>query len=138
MEDSVLMATKRPICLLTHEDITSLCEATDDRLRARSARLLETSLAKNITHVWASGQDFDINSRIDYLHRTAKDFLESLEALALLLSWKNDSNYDPNLDLLAACLLELKCVTLGSAAMWPSIANVLAFARDCGSSSVRS
>ena len=67
MEDAVLMATKRPIGLLTHEDITSLCEATDARLRVRSAGLLETSLAKNITHVWASGQDFDVNSRIDYL-----------------------------------------------------------------------
>jgi hypothetical protein len=138
MEDAVLMAVESPIGLLTHEDITSLCEATDARLRTRSAGLLETSVAKNITHVWTSGQDFDVNSRIDYLHRTAKDFLESPEAQALLLSWKNDSNYDPNLDLLAACLLELKCVTLGSAAMWPSIANALSFARDCGSSSVRS
>ncbi len=64
--------------------------------------------------------------------------LESPDAQAAFLSWNRDSKNDSNLELLAACLLELKCATLGSAITWPSVADALDFAQNCESTNFRS
>lgn len=129
-EDVVPLTLESPIVLLTDEEVKSICESTDTRLRSRCAGLLETSETRNITKHWTTAVTYSIDSRVIYLHRTAKDFLESTETQTLLLSWNGNTTINYSIEWLAACVLELKCITLGSYSMWESVANAMAFARD--------
>ena len=132
IEDAVSMAVESPVALLTDNEITSLCESMDHRLKTRCAGLLETSESKSIND-WSKGANrnvsYGLDSRVSYLHRTAKDFLQSSETRSMLKLWNTDIEFDCYTKLLAACIFELKCITLGSSAMWSSILGAMTFAQ---------
>ena len=132
-EDAIQMAIDSPITYLTNDEITSICESMDRKLKSRCAGLLETSESKDITNGSSRSVHYHSGSRVVYLHRTAKDFLESPDTQSLLLSWNAHANFDCSTRMLAACVLELKCISLGSHDMWQSIACAMAFAQDAES-----
>lgn len=133
IEDAISIAVESPIALLTADEITSICEWMDQKLKSRCAGLLGTSKSKTIRD-WTDNTrcevlKYSIDSRVAYLHRTARDFLSRPETQSLLLSWNSDAEFDCSTKLLAACVLELKCMTLGSHTMWSSILCAMTFAQ---------
>lgn len=83
---------------MTRERFQLKCEETRLRLTARCAGFLEVT---NIPGTFLMGP----NSLIDYFHRTAKDFLESEDVWATILSETENTDFNP-------------CVTLMGSSLW--------------------
>jgi len=109
-EFSLAMNEKIPQSSLENmrfENLQLLCEETSTRLTARCAGLLE------VPGPSALGP----RSRVDYFHRTAKDFLQSSEVWTQLLSETADTEFDPTVALMRSCLWYIKIQIALSAAL---------------------
>ena len=82
---------------MTREKFQLKCEETKLRLTARCAGFLEVS---NIPGTSSIGP----NSSIEYFHRTAKDFLESQDVWATILSETENTDFNPCVTLMKSCL----------------------------------
>lgn len=111
-----LAISERPLSLekvrgaVLHEEIYNLVQACTEefimvksrdipvQLTARCAGLLEVVQFEN----------FGIHARIQWLHRTARDFLEQGDVWSSILQHTSDTTFDPNLYLLKASILWLQ------------------------------
>jgi hypothetical protein len=94
-----------PICPWTEGEQFKICQTMEDRIKVRCAGLLEVS-------------DYNIRSsrnsapyswgRVQYLHRTVKDFLEKRDVREMILSHTRQTDFDPYISLVRSQLLQLK------------------------------
>lgn len=103
-EDHELTITA-PIRSLGYKNSIARCELTHARLQVRCLGLLEVHRSRKSK---PTDQKLDPFSRIQYMHRTARDFIESRSMWANLISLQNDESFNPYLSLLKCSILQLK------------------------------
>jgi len=101
-EENKSFALREKVKLMAEADIMFKCNDTADRLKSRCAGLLEVTRPAH-THL---PSDF----RVDFLHRTVKDFLAISDIWEGLTS-RTSKDFDPNKSLLESFILQLKFTT---------------------------
>jgi hypothetical protein len=110
-EDDYQLAVKTPVKLWNTVDIQERCEIMADRLKCRCAGLLEIqefdpaapgSMTRNISSTIRA------DSKVQYLHRTVKDYLEKPDIWNSILVHTSGSGFDANSRMLSSCVLQLK------------------------------
>ncbi len=87
------------------EEISSACQKMEDRIKARCAGLIEVSGTVTDTLYNSSSR---ANGKVQYLHRTVKEYLERPEYHKLIASHLEKLQFDANISLLQSSLLQLK------------------------------
>jgi hypothetical protein len=82
--------------------IPSMCEDVEAQMTERCAGLLETF-----------GSSLVGGKNIQYLHRTARDFLEDTKLRNQLLEYTTGSNFNPSKSMLKSCVLKLNSLHVG-------------------------
>lgn len=81
----------------------SRCKATEGRVRSRCCGLIE------IWHDWDLSEEERItHSRVNFLHRTAVEFLRNSDVWSHIASFTKSSPFDPNVALASAFLFDIK------------------------------
>jgi hypothetical protein len=102
-------AVSHPVRPWDAGQIESVCEKMEDRMKARCAGLIEVS--GTVMEYRLHGQvSMKAAGKVQYLHRTVKDYLEKLEIYALIASRIDEIQFDANVSLLQSCLLQLKTI----------------------------
>lgn len=96
------LAITAPMKSLSRARIKARCELTQARLHVRCLGLLEVHLSRDAPY-----QVIDFN-RIQYLHRTTRDYLERPDVWSGIVAQTAGTDFDPNLSLLRACVLQIK------------------------------
>jgi hypothetical protein len=103
---------------LTELELSIRCNTMEDRLKVRCAGLLEVQGASKGDPVVQGATDGDleasrlqmanVHGRVQYLHRTVRDYLEQPTVWPIITAMTDNSDFDPNIWLLKCCLLQLK------------------------------
>jgi hypothetical protein len=94
-----------PICPWTKAEQFKICQTMEDRIKVRCAGLLEVSYY----NIQPSRNSAPYSrGRVQYLHRTVKDFLEKRDVREMILSHTRQTNLDPYISLVRSHLLQLK------------------------------
>jgi hypothetical protein len=88
-------------------EITSACQKMEDRMKARCAGLIEFS--GTVTEALYEPAS-KANGKVQYLHRTVRDYLEKPEIHNLITSHIKKLQFDGNISLLQSSLLQLKII----------------------------
>jgi hypothetical protein len=96
------LAITAPMKSLSRERIKARCELTQARLHVRCMELLEVHRSRDAPY-----QVADFN-RIQYLHRTTRDYLERPDVWSGIVAQTRGTDFDPRLSLLRACVLQIK------------------------------
>jgi len=83
-----------------HEKLVTACEDTEIHLIARCAGLLELHSGKDNF----SGVPY-LNSSVEYLHRTAREYVENENTWPIILSHTKKTNFNVHVSLMKACTL---------------------------------
>lgn len=86
---------------LQEDDVLFECKETGMQMTARCAGLLEISKRK-LGSIW-----LDLTDPIRYMHRTARDFIERDDIWKQLLSYTDETNFNPYESLMKSCILQL-------------------------------
>lgn len=90
----------------TWNKLSNYCQKMEDRMKVQCMGLLEVSgVDPN-----ALGSFGKINHKVQYLHRTARDYLEKSAVWGLLISYTAQLDFDPCFCLLRSCVLQMKTV----------------------------
>jgi hypothetical protein len=112
-DESPETAINMPIEKLDRHAIIKRCKYMEDRLKVRCAGLLEVKVVEDD----ASEKDMSksqkspfarVMGKVQYLHRTVRDYLEQEEVWKTLLSYTVNSNFHPHRSLLISHILSLK------------------------------
>ncbi|CZR54072.1 uncharacterized protein PAC_03955 [Phialocephala subalpina] len=105
-DDDPDLAITAPIRPLKEHFKISRCELAQARLQVRSMGLLEI----HRTHTFRPSRRYTVDpfSRIQYLHRTTRDYIERPEVWANLVAETKGTAFNPHLSLLRTCVLQLK------------------------------
>lgn len=112
---------KSDIQLMTRGEAVDRCEELERRLEASCAGLIEIDYRKKIElpdyerHRPLTNNDYyrtAFGSRVQYLHRTVRDFFESPKYAAQIENILAGTDFDPNNALLRAWILRLKVLPL--------------------------
>jgi hypothetical protein len=99
-DNFVSLTEKQPD--FSRERIKARCERTQARLHVRCMGLLEVHRSRDAPY-----QVADFN-RIQYLHRTTRDYLERPDVWSGIVAQTRGTDFDPRLSLLRACVLQIK------------------------------
>ncbi|KAF8848889.1 hypothetical protein BDZ45DRAFT_253975 [Acephala macrosclerotiorum] len=105
-DDDPDLAITAPISPLKEHFKTSRCELALARLQVRSMGLLE--IHRTRTSRRSRRYTVDPYSRIQYLHRTTRDYIERPDVWANLIAETKGTSFNPHLSLLSTCVLQLK------------------------------
>jgi hypothetical protein len=109
------LAINAPIRPLRELEVSILCNTIEDRLKNCCAGLLEVQGATD-GELGASRLDIaKPGGRVQYLHRTVKDYLEQPEIWKTITAHTDGSGFNPNILLLRSCLRQLKATELKEA-----------------------
>jgi hypothetical protein len=100
-------AKNGPLRPWKEEEISSACQKMKDRMKARCAGLIEVSGTVAETLYDSTSK---ANGKVQYLHRTVKDFLEKPEISRLIASHVGKLQFDANISLLQSLLIQLKII----------------------------
>ncbi|PMD14363.1 hypothetical protein NA56DRAFT_710938 [Hyaloscypha hepaticicola] len=100
-------ATNGPTRPWKEEEISSACQKMEDRMKTRCAGLIGVSGTVTDALYDSSSR---ANGKVQYLHRTVKDYLERLEFHKLIASHLKKLQFDANISLLQSSLLQLKII----------------------------
>jgi hypothetical protein len=108
LDNEELLAFQSPCKPLTEVQTSIRCNTTEDRLKTSCAGLLEVQ--------GATDGDFGVsridiakpNGKVQYLHRTVKDYLEQPHVWQSITEKTEKSQFDPHLQLLKSCVLQVK------------------------------
>ncbi|KAE9370522.1 hypothetical protein N431DRAFT_492596 [Stipitochalara longipes BDJ] len=100
-------AITSPLRPWSEGEILSVCQKMEDRMKTRCAGLIEVS--GTVTEILYE-PDSKANDKVQYLHRTVKDFLEHPEVHNLITSHVKKLEFDANISLLQSSLLQLKII----------------------------
>jgi hypothetical protein len=103
-EEGYDFAINASIRRLDEEEASSRCQLMADRLKCRCAGLLE--IQETETSMLFSG--IRTVHKIQYLHRTVKDYLHQPDTWSILLSHTAGTPFSPHTALLKSCILQLK------------------------------
>jgi hypothetical protein len=98
-------AVTSPLRQWNEGEITSTCQKMEDRMKARCAGLIEISGTVTETLYEPTSK---ANGKVQYLHRTVREYLEKPEIHSLITSHIKKLHFDPNISLLQSSLLQLK------------------------------
>ena len=104
-------AINSPLRPWNEGEITFACQKMEDRMRTRCAGLIEIS--GTVTEVLYEPTS-KANGKVQYLHRTVRDYLEKPEILDLITSHVKKLQFDANISLLQSSLLQLKIIPKNS------------------------
>lgn len=120
---------QQPVQSTNKKTLSNKCEIMAARLKVWTAGLLEVR-GSETAHVEVSGVFVPKpHAKIQYLHRTVRDFLEKRDEWDKIVSRTKGTSFEPYSALLGAAILELKT---SSAGMWPELAPLLTFAMHAG------
>ncbi len=132
-EEDTNVAIQLPIKKLSPSDAANRAQDMEGRLKSRCAGLLETQ--RRTTTTWNRGSTLPsphINHEpvVQFLHQTAKEFIEQPDNWTLLLPPDLKMVPDVNVSLLSACLLRLKLIgiTSDSGDLWGAIKDAIYYA----------
>ena len=120
-EEDPNFCLKSDIQLMTRGEAVDRCEELERRLEASCAGLIEIDYRKKIElpdyerHRPLTNNDYyrtAFGSRVQYLHRTVRDFFESPKYAAQIENILASTDFDPNEGLLRAWILRLKVLPL--------------------------
>ena len=94
-----------PICSWTKAEQAKICQTMEDWMKIRCAGLLEVSAYNGPSHLNYARSSL---GKVQYLHRTVKDFLEKQDVRKMILSHTEPTDFDPCLSLLRSYILLLK------------------------------
>jgi hypothetical protein len=130
MDSDTDLAITAEISPSSEEAISTRCRVMDDRLKSRCAGLIEIGGLEN-AHFSASRKDkARIHGRVQYLHRTVRDYLEKPDVWQILLARTSRTEFNPNLALLKSCILRLKLVSIVEPLLVGSVAMLYAHRAD--------
>jgi hypothetical protein len=98
-EEGLEAALRAPLGPLSTEEVAFRAETMRRRLSSRCKGFLEVPPVRNKTHA--------ATAKVQYFHRTVKDFLTKETVWSDMLS-RTSCSFDPHLALCASCLMELK------------------------------
>jgi hypothetical protein len=109
-EDKVETMLKRKIQPMSQKELSNRCEIMADRLKVWTAGLLEVQ-GSETAHVEVSGIFIpEPDAKIQYLHKTVRDFLEQREEWDKIKAKTSESSFEPYTALLSAFTFELKVI----------------------------
>jgi hypothetical protein len=114
-EDDPIMALTMPIQAATRRQLFNQMTKISKRINGRCKGLLE------VTPEVSEG---NYNSRVDFLHRTVKDFLMTIDMQAMLKEYE-DKSFNAELAICRALLAELKSTATMNSRDAPSIQRTL-------------
>jgi hypothetical protein len=85
---------------MTHKDLVEKCVAMSTQMTARCAGFLELSRSNNEAGVQPS-------SFVQYLHRTARDFVKGANHWPKVISDTTETAFDPSVVIMKSCLCSL-------------------------------
>lgn len=91
-------ALNAPIRPLNESEKSIRCNSMEDRLKNWCAGLLEAQFLLDVPP----------DGRVQYLHRTVKDYLHQPDVWKSVTAKTNASDFEPNICLLRSCILQLK------------------------------
>lgn len=91
------------------DEVLTACQKMQERMRFRCAGLIEVS--GRVTEGLYGPSSSEANGKVQYLHRTIKDFLEKSEVHHLIASRIKKLQFDANISLLQSALLRLKTIS---------------------------
>ena len=113
-EDLAVKAEIKPLSKESRERILSKCESTEGRIKSRCAGLLEIYEYRGDGYQFSEAVRSKADSRVQYLHRTVRDFLEESSTWGMLLRCTDGTQFDPSTSWLRACVLRLKVTVYAS------------------------
>jgi hypothetical protein len=136
-EDDYEFAVKTEVKLWNKADIQERCEIMADRLKCRCAGLLEvqefdpTSPGTSqtaVSTIWP-------HSKVQYLHRTVRDYLEKPDIWSNILAHTSESNFDANSRMLSSCILQMKIsmTSTQSHGLWYMALDAMSYAHRADS-----
>jgi hypothetical protein len=102
-------AVTSPITPWNAVEISSACQKMEDRMKARCAGLIEVSGTVSTPSLHARISE-KADGKVQYVHRTVKDYLEKPEAYSFIASHIEKIQFDVNVSLLQSWLLQLKSI----------------------------
>jgi hypothetical protein len=114
-------AMSMPAHILQPWDSNKITEDQIVRINGRSKGLLEVTKIKANRRITRHKADY-IETRVDFLHRTVKDFITTTEIQKMIADWQQ-VDFCPHTTLCKVILAEFKCVALTSRA-WQVIGLV--------------
>ncbi|KAF4627148.1 hypothetical protein G7Y89_g11005 [Cudoniella acicularis] len=121
----------------TEAEVVSRCDWLDVHLKTRCAGLIEIHRTEGYA------------SKVTYMHRTVKEFLETEEVRKALLK-ATTPEFDPNVSVIISCIVMIKRsnsdtstqlgfgISLGDLALWSCVTRAMAYARKADESGNRS
>jgi hypothetical protein len=97
---------------MTHKDLVGNCVAMSTKMTARCAGFLELSLSNNQAGTQPS-------SLVQYLHRTARDFVEGANHWPKVIADTAETAFDPSVAMMKSCLCSLNINCRAATAIEP-------------------
>lgn len=95
------LATRARVEYIPNKEIYLRCEKVIDQLKVRTAGLVEVRINK-------STGLFTPEFKIQYLHRTVRDYFQREEVRKTILGWTAEKDYNPHVALMKSYLLHLR------------------------------
>jgi hypothetical protein len=106
-QDNVLETTNKQPGYWSTTEIIESCSDMEDRLKVRSAGLLEVQRPEE-TENSAQSETLDWQAKVLYIHRTARDYIESPEVWNNLLKHTSETNFDAYYSLFRSGVLQTR------------------------------
>ncbi|MCJ1431082.1 hypothetical protein MMC27_000432 [Xylographa pallens] len=139
-----------PMKIITQAEAFNVCEEMERRLRAACAGLLEVDFPPRAVLSDTEGsRPLDnhsyhrttFGSKVQYLHRTVRDWFERTEVWGDVTSLTANTPFDPNMSLLRGWILRLKVLPVeaganiasygnGNGQIWEIVKEAIAFAKE--------
>ncbi len=98
-----------PLEQMCDDEIQQRCGHMEDYLKSRCAGLLEIHNTSDISEPLPPEACMCYSLKVDYLHQTAREFLDSEEAKAMMLQGtSSDISFEPNAQILMSVVMSLK------------------------------
>ncbi|KAF8850858.1 hypothetical protein BDZ45DRAFT_731282 [Acephala macrosclerotiorum] len=98
---------ERPIGVASLEAVIESCSEMVDRLKVRCAGLLELQGQEGFTNV-TTVQEVHWHAKVQYIHRTARDYIESEHVWQSLIAQTRDTDFNAYVSLFRSGVLQLK------------------------------
>lgn len=117
-EESTTLKRTSPLAEMDEDEIRARCEKVETALKTRCAGLLE---------VQVSDRPETSGGRVQYLHRTARDYVEGSEIWPSIIAYTSGTNFNPHLSLLKSSVLQLKHTITSpmSVSLWRTATSAL-------------
>jgi len=107
-EEDPNFSINAPLGEISQKKTPDRCQLMADRLKCRCAGLLETQGFDNIYSGPSLASNATSEAKIQYLHRTVKDYLDQTQVWTRIISHTEGTDFSPHCSLLRSCLMQLK------------------------------